>query len=371
MRRRPASSTSLASGIGSGQQRRLGVRPGRRRRRGSRARSATGRRTRRSRTTRYSGSRSPAPTMRSTGPRPLARRGGVERRVRLVGDGEDADRPAVAVDERCRIGPADPQAVRHGALVVVGPSRSLPRDLVAGVSMLDGPRLPAASRPGAARPRRRGCWRRASPVRAGSRPGRTSCVTSASIVDRAGPARGRHAVVPVGDVVVVADLDELDRRKRLQPVHRAVDPLPARAPVPAPQPGKRPEVGGVLGRVAHGADDAVDRDGPAARAVGAAPRSPPDGRRRARAGARSPLDGGRRRPVRAGSRRSRRGRRRATRRRSRRRPERGASEAWRSGGTSSSKGSAPDRAVALRTMMPSPSTGRHGPPGLSCDYSRS
>ena len=120
------------------------------------------------------------------------------------------------------------------------------------------------------------------------------------------------------------------------------------------------------------ADDAVDRDGLAARPVRrGAVLARADGRRTARAGPRAPLA--------AASAPARPRRIQAVHARPRRRPtrsrpeaaERGASEAWRSGGTSSSEGCAPDRAVALRTMMPSPSMGRHGPPGLPCDYSRS
>ena len=190
-------------------------------------------------------------------------------------------------------------------------------------------------------------------------------------VDGAGLARGRHAVVPIGDVVVIADLHELDRWKGLQPVHRAVDPLPAGAPVPAAQPWKRSKVGGVLGWVPHRADDPVDRDG-----------LQPEGPARSRAGGRMDVEeraqelvlgstaggAGPSTPDPGGP-----------------HPAQGAGKEEQDGGGPSEepakhgvqeghrhpRGAHPDRAVALRTMMPSPSTGRHGPPGLSCDYSRS
>ena len=192
-------------------------------------------------------------------PEAVARGRRVERRVGLVGDGEDADGPARAIRERGWIRPDEPQPVGH-VRSSSRPSRSL-RDTVSLASRCStvrecwpGRRLAQLGPADKAA----GVERRLSGL---GHAGQDQLRDIRVDVDGAGPARGRHAVVPIGDVEVVAGLDELDWRERLQPVHRAVDPLPAGAPVPAPQPGKRSKVGGVLGRVSHRADDAVDRNG--------------------------------------------------------------------------------------------------------------
>ena len=66
----------------------------------------------------------------------------------------------------------------------------------------------------------------------------------------------RHPVVPVADEVDVADLVDVDRRQRLAPSHRLVDPL---EPPPA-QPGARPELRVELAYPVHRADDLLHRD---------------------------------------------------------------------------------------------------------------
>ena len=77
-------------------------------------------------------------------------------------------------------------------------------------------------------------------------------------LEPAGPARGRDAVVAVGDVVVVTDLDEVDRRQPLEPLHGARDALPSAEPVLAAQVRERQEVGRVLRWMPHRADDPVE-----------------------------------------------------------------------------------------------------------------
>ena len=58
-------------------------------------------------------------------------------------------------------------------------------------------------------------------------------------LDGARLARRRHPVVAVGDVVLVPDLHEVDRREHREPVGRAGDALPSRPPVLAAQARER------------------------------------------------------------------------------------------------------------------------------------
>src|SRR5688500_9323011 len=80
--------------------------------------------------------------------------------------------------------------------------------------------------------------------------------------DRIGLSGGCDPVMAILDVVVVANLNQVDRGQHGQAIHGPVDALPAGAPVLAAESRQRQEVGGVLGRVAQGADDPVDRDAP-------------------------------------------------------------------------------------------------------------
>ena len=193
---------------------------------------------------------------------PLAGDRRVERRVGLVGHGEDPDRPAAARHERRRVGPRTREPIRHRCRPACRLSRSRREYSSTGVCALGtvrdrrpSRRLPnlvphrsASSHRAVAWPG----WRDAGQQQLGDvrvdleppafgAPPPPGCGRRRRS-SRRRPARGRSAAA-----------------SRADPIARD-DALPSAPPVLAAQLRQRQEVGRVLRWVAHGADDPVERD---------------------------------------------------------------------------------------------------------------